>query len=397
MVRLGVIAVLFLGAGVVGTILLKPARPWGREVRHTDPADLVEQMRRQMMEEFRVDAEPRRTGEKKPPNPQKATPESVGADKTLAWLKTLNAKRFRWLSMDQALTLRELDLSKLSLDPEDLKHLAGFPALARINLRGSTITDDGLAVLATLQDLQSLELQGANISDKGVAHLAKLGALAELGLNNTSITDAGLAHLKNNTVLESIQLNGTKITDVGLDHLKGLPITSIAIGATAVTDAGMETLRNFKLSELSIYRNQQITDAGMRHLSEQTTLETLMMRGVKVSGNGLAYLKNLKNLKELNASLSMDDASMPQLKNFTGLKRLHLYSNPGITDAGIAHIRDLKQIEALSLQFTKITDAALEMIAQLPNVRVLDVRGTQVTPGGAQKFRAARPDVKLWH
>ena len=134
----------------------------------------------------------------------------------------------------------------------------------------------------------------------------------------------------------------------------------------------------------------------MRHLQGQAGLETLMMRGVKVSPDGLAYLKNLKSLKELNASLSMDDAGMVHLKDLTGLKRLHLYSNQGITDAGIAHITDLTGLEALSLQFTKITDAGLSSLGDLPNLRVIDVRGTNVTIGARDKFKAAHPDCKIW-
>ena len=156
------------------------------------------------------------------------------------------------------------------------------------------------------------------------------------------------------------------------------------------------TCARFKLKELSLYRNTNLTDAGLRHLQDQTKLETLMLRGVKYTADGFAHLKGLTALRTLNASLSMNDASMTHLKGMTNLKVLMLYSNPGLTDAGLAHIKDLKQIERLSLQFTGITDAGLGYAEHLPNLRFLDVRGTKIDPGTVDRFRQAHPDCKVY-
>ncbi|MFB3065779.1 MAG: hypothetical protein ACE10D_04610, partial [Planctomycetota bacterium] len=69
--------------------------------------------------------------------------------------------------------------------------------------------------------------------------------------------------------------------------------------------------------------------------------------------------------------------------------------NPQITDAGAAHLANLKHLEMLQLQFTKISDAGLGHLEQLEDLRFLDLRGTGVTPTAADGFRNTHPKCRV--
>jgi hypothetical protein len=70
-----------------------------------------------------------------------------------------------------------------------------FDPVLAVNLRGSSASDDDLALLHGLTDLQ------------------------ELDLTITFVTDAGLVHLKGFKKLQSLELGGGRFADAGLVHL----------------------------------------------------------------------------------------------------------------------------------------------------------------------------------
>lgn len=53
-----------------------------------------------------------------------------------------------------------------------------------------------------------------------------------------------------------------------------------------------------------------------------------------------------------------------------------------ITDAGLARLEALPQLESLSLQFTPVSDAGLVTLARLPHLQMLYLAGSNVTPAG---------------
>ena len=91
----------------------------------------------------------------------------------------------------------------------------------------------------------------------------------------------------------------------------------------------------------------------------------------------------------------MDDAAIGHIAELSSLKRLGLYSNPGISDAGALQLARLKQLEFLQLQFTKVTDETLDAIAGLEKLHFLDLRGTQVTTPARDAFAQAHPECRI--
>jgi hypothetical protein len=125
-----------------------------------------------------------------------------------------------------------------------LESLARLPALKKLNLSGSNVTDDDLQALKGLTGLQVLYVGTTEIGDAGVAHLAGLTGLEELSLGDTKITDAALAHLAGMKKLKALYLGSTAVTDAGLKHLHGLSgLKELYLNPSAVTDKGLSELR----------------------------------------------------------------------------------------------------------------------------------------------------------
>jgi len=66
-----------------------------------------------------------------------------------------------------------------------------------------------------------------------------------------------------------------------------------------------------------------------------------------------------------------------------------------VTDAGIAHLRELRELRALSLSGTQVTDGALAHVSALRSLEVLDLTGTQVTDEGVEGLHQALPNCRI--
>ncbi len=67
---------------------------------------------------------------------------------------------------------------------------------------------------------------------------------------------------------------------------------------------------------------------------------------------------------------------------------LYLTRHPGITDEGVAHLRDLTSLEKLILFDTRLTDAGIDSLLSMKRLRRLDIDGTLVSDAGLVKLRA---------
>jgi hypothetical protein len=93
------------------------------------------------------------------------------------------------------------------------------------------------------------------------------------------------------------------------------------------------------------------------------------------------------------------------LAGLKNLKSLHIYlesweikADPKIervTDAGLEHLKDLKELEELNLMGQKITDAGLQHLQGLKQLRVLYLGQSRVTPAGEAALKAKLPKLKF--
>ncbi len=90
-----------------------------------------------------------------------------------------------------------------------------------------------------------------------------------------------------------------------------------------------------------------------------------------ITDAGLAQIGQLENLEQLRlASSQVTDAGMEHLAGLTKLRFLHLLDAP-ITDAGLDRLHGLTQLESLYLDHTQVTDAGLaRLVEALPQVHL---------------------------
>jgi hypothetical protein len=170
-----------------------------------------------------------------------------------------------------------------------------------------------------------------------------------------------------------------------------------------------------------------VTDKGAPALAQLTSLRILDLRGTSVGDEGLALLTALKELRDLDLSESIvgntglealrqmphlthlnlwaarvGDAGMPALAQVKTLVSLNL-DNVGypdekieLTDAGVAHLTSLENLEWLHLGKTAVGDAGLMELAKLPKLKELTITFCpNVTDSGVSQLQAARPDLKI--
>jgi hypothetical protein len=81
------------------------------------------------------------------------------------------------------------------------------------------------------------------------------------------------------------------------------------------------------------------------------------------------------------------DDTLKNLESLPKLRSLSLSYQPGITDAGLVHLRGLQELEELDLSSTAVGDGGLEHLGQLAQLRNLHISATRVTDAGLAKIQ----------
>lgn len=119
------------------------------------------------------------------------------------------------------------------------------------------------------------------------------------------------------------------------------------------------------------------------------------LRGRELTDAGLTHVAELKDVVSLNLrDTKITSAGLIHLKGLTKLRRLHL-ERTGIDDEGIGNLASLSNLVYLNLYGTKITDKSLVQLAELKNLKQLYVWQTEVTDGGVDQLKKALPGLKV--
>jgi len=88
------------------------------------------------------------------------------------------------------------------------------------------------------------------------------------------------------------------------------------------------------------------------------------------------------------------DAGLAYVAGMDNLEKLHL-ENTAVTDEGLSHLARLTKLEYLNLYGTKVTDAGLARLAANKGLKKLFVWQTAVTKDGARKLEEAIPGLTV--
>jgi Leucine-rich repeat (LRR) protein len=189
--------------------------------------------------------------------------------------------------------------------------------------------------------------------------------------------------------LAALSLGGTNVVDEDFVHIKDLRgLLALNLNSMKQIDgSGLAYLVNLKsLKELSCF-NTNITDPALEHISKLTSLKRLNLYVSQVNGPGLKYLKSLKSLAILDLAMTkISDDSLTHLSELTWLKELQLYDTI-ISDKGLTHLSNLHSLEvlilgALRLDSSPITDEGLAHLKGLRSLKNLYLYKTGITDAG---------------
>lgn len=98
----------------------------------------------------------------------------------------------------------------------------------------------------------------------------------------------------------------------------------------------------------------------------------------------LAPLRSLPDVQYLAIySKQITDAGIENLAELTSLVKLSA-SGPGLTDGALRHLAGLRSLEELDVSLTGVTDAGLAHLTGLTRLRVLDLSYTKITDAGLE-------------
>jgi Leucine-rich repeat (LRR) protein len=154
-----------------------------------------------------------------------------------------------------------------------------------------------------------------------------------------------------------------------------------------------ETLMKLRVALLTM---ALIVVAGPRLAAQQRIEELVDTSAVNVIQRmgGTVFPESACRVKRDVETVSLPTASdddlkylVPFLKRLPRLKKVSLAHNPRITDAGLAALRDLPNLEGLDLNYTNIGDPGMEHVKALTRLQELRLSHTRVSNAGVDTIR----------
>lgn len=280
----------------------------------------------------------------------------------------------------QTLPIPEFTEQFPSFTDAGLRSLAEIPTLRSLDIAGANITDAGLEALGKLTKLQSLNLDatGSRTMPGGVENLSALTELQYLGLaGNRRISLTSLLKLKGLSHLRVLDLNSSSVTDAGLAIVKHFPeLRVLNLGYTNVTGAGLESLAGLSHLKSLDLRQCEVQGAALKPLRSCRSLIHLRLDPRDLTDSTLGSLREMELLTALNTDWTSDEFSLnddrPLPDRTVGLRRLDLGGSK-VTDAGLAELRDLNELEVVGLRGLKLNGTGLKELVGLKRLHTVDV------------------------
>jgi internalin A len=182
-----------------------------------------------------------------------------------------------------------------------------------------------------------------------------------------------------------VNLRGTWVTDTDMRKLSAYPaLSSIDLSLTHVTDEGMASLKKLhNVTDLNLYYSEYITDQGIAAIQDWKKLKRLNLHGTKSSDTALEHIAGITSLESLDlGSTLMTDVGLERLTGLTNLRELTMGGNE-LGDAGLRALRQLPTLTYLDLSGRQGTDknvwtivmspAGLDSVLSLHNLRELRI------------------------
>lgn len=126
----------------------------------------------------------------------------------------------------------------------------------------------------------------------------------------------------------------------------------------------------------------QLEEAGAVVSLEGDQAVTVNFDNAQTIGPGLRLLRELPDLQTVSLSnRRAGDAEMALLKGLPKLRDVNLYQS-NVGDAGLEHLKHIPTLKWLPMGETKVTDAGLVHLKDMTQLEYLGLRGNRVTDAG---------------
>jgi len=316
------------------------------------------------------------------------TPENTIKTISFADGGALNTEAFDLFAQQSDLDSLQV-LNYRELNDGDVVKLAGLKKLRTLALTNSGITDAAVKTIAeSFPELTSLNLaSNAKLTDAAAREIAKLQELQVLNLLFCDFGDFGMMHIARLPKLRAVDIRGNfKVGNGGLRTLSALPaLRNLQHRSPSVTDDGIRFLTEAKAMTDLLIQDFAISGQSGQYLRQMEKLTSLIIfRCENFDSSGVLELKGLKLNRLTLRGLPVDNSAMDVFSELTTLKRLYLHELPSISDAGMANLAHLKDLEILDIWEIPVTDKSLEVIEKLPALTTLELRSTNITDAGLE-------------
>ncbi|MCX7422603.1 MAG: hypothetical protein NT013_24090 [Planctomycetia bacterium] len=179
---------------------------------------------------------------------------------------------------------------------DQLLHGLRWVATSELIVRSAALTDQGLAQL--IDPPPALSIQGHKLTDVGLVHLSRFDRTELIALSDLrNVTGTGLRKL--NPSLRTLSLARCPITPEGIAAIgSNTQLKALSFLEVMLTPQHLQQFHNYRCEHLD-FNVCGLDDETLRHLPALETLTKITIQNSMVSGQGLAELKRMKNLKVL--------------------------------------------------------------------------------------------------
>lgn len=268
------------------------------------------------------------------------------------------------------------------------------------------ITDAVLERLCELDHLTYLDLRDAEVTDAGLRHLARLPALRYLNLSCSHITDRGLEVLQSLPELRTLDLyHQARVSDVGMAHLKSCHhLERVNLMGTRTGDGLIEALAG-KARLRQIYAGNLVTDAGMAMLRHMPLFRTPLLRTSTDAPAEMAVASLMSDWAHptylwLNLKAPVTDAGLAHFRQLDGLYAVNLFGGAaqpaGVTAPGVGHLAGVPNLGWLGCCGALCTDEAMQHIGNMPGLRFLMCQDAVAGDEGFAAVARSRSIENIW-
>lgn len=265
-----------------------------------------------------------------------------------------------------------------------IARIMAIPTLKALNLTGCSVSDQTLALIRQRPELEELVLQLETITDADLQHLAALTNLRTLELDGKrGFTDANFQALESLKHLEELDLSTLNLSDQNWSVVQHFPhLRHLRISSSSATRLGLSQLNGLKdLSTLEIvhsYPTQGINPEALSLLRDCRGLTRLWLDQQLITDGVLKAVRECGHLRALSTEPTYgselptwvpDHESPPTNVPARTLN----FSRVEVTDAGIAELASLRDLEELTLYASGVQGPGLKSLAALPRLKSLNI------------------------